>query len=71
MVVDVFGQIALTPVTEWGRASRAPRTTRSAQGDLWHGNSNGSDAFDPAVEWDGFPVDMSTASASSARPRRA
>ena len=53
--VDVIGQIGNNPGTEWGTGltSTADNTIRRKQA-ITVGDANGSDAFDPAVEWDGF-----------------
>jgi hypothetical protein len=57
VIIDVIGQIGFDPGpgTEWGSGltSTADNTLRrksSVQG----GDTNGADAFDPAVQWDGF-----------------
>jgi hypothetical protein len=54
-VIDVIGQIGFDPGTEWGTGviSTADNTLRRKCG-VVQGDANGSDAFDPAVEWDGF-----------------
>ena len=56
--VDVFGQIGVDPGTEWGSgATGAGDATLRRQADVCVGDTNGADAFDPADEWDGFPID--------------
>ena len=57
-VIDVIGQIGLDPGTEWGSglASTADNTLRR-KGPIEAGDPNGSDVFDPGVEWDGFATD--------------
>lgn len=54
-VVDVLGQVGTDPGTEWGSGltSTADNTIRR-KSDISAGDTNGSDAFDPAVQWDGF-----------------
>ena len=55
-VVDVIGQFGLpAPTTEWGSGltSTADNTLRR-KCDVAGGDPNGSDAFDPSIEWDGF-----------------
>ncbi|MFZ5856844.1 MAG: ExeM/NucH family extracellular endonuclease [Chloroflexota bacterium] len=54
-IIDVVGQIGFNPTTEWGTGltSTADNTLRR-MGTISAGDTNGSDAFDPAVEWDGF-----------------
>jgi uncharacterized protein len=56
--VDVIGQVGSDPGTEWGTglASTADNTLRRKSG-IEAGDTNGSDAFDPAVQWDGFATD--------------
>ncbi|GGR89820.1 ExeM/NucH family extracellular endonuclease [Deinococcus sedimenti] len=57
--VDVLGQIGFDPVTAWGAgmtSSTMDKTLRR-KASITSGDANGSDAFDPAVEWDGFAAD--------------
>ncbi len=56
--LDVLGQIGVDPGVEWGTgdASTADNTLRRKPAVL-AGDPSGSDAFDPALEWDGFPID--------------
>lgn len=56
--VDVIGQIGVDPGTEWGAtdASTADNTIRR-KAPVESGDPNGDDAFDPALEWDGFALD--------------
>ena len=53
-----IGQIGFDPGTEWGTGlvSTADNTLRR-KATVCAGDPNGSDAFDPAVEWDGFATD--------------
>ena len=57
-VIDVIGQIGFDPGTEWGTGltSTADNTLRR-KGPIEAGDTNGSDVFDPSVEWDGFATD--------------
>jgi predicted extracellular nuclease len=57
-VLDVIGQIGIDPGTEWGTGltSTADNTLRR-KASVQTGDTNGSDAFDPAVAWDGFATD--------------
>jgi uncharacterized protein len=57
-ILDVIGQIGVDPGTEWGSGltSTADNTIRR-KSSICGGDTNGSDAFDPAVEWDGFATD--------------
>jgi predicted extracellular nuclease len=54
-IVDVLGQIGTDPGTEWGSGltSTADNTLRRAAATCV-GDTNGSDAFDPATGWVGF-----------------
>jgi predicted extracellular nuclease len=57
-IVDVIGQIGVDPGTEWGTGltSTADNTIRR-KATVSAGDTSGADAFDPAVEWDGFAND--------------
>ncbi|MCI0351843.1 MAG: lamin tail domain-containing protein [Acidobacteriales bacterium] len=57
-IIDVVGQIGLDPGTEWGTGltSTADNTLRRKLA-ITAGDTDGSNAFDPAVEWDGFATD--------------
>ncbi len=54
-VIDVIGQIGFDPGSEWGSGltSTADNTLRRKV-DICAGDPDGSDAFDPAVQWDGY-----------------
>jgi len=56
-VVDVIGQVGFDPGTEWGTgdASTADNTIRR-KAIICQGDTNPTNAFDPAIEWDGFAV---------------
>lgn len=56
--IDVIGQIGVDPGTEWGTGltSTADNTLRRASG-IVVGDPDGTDPFDPAVEWVGFATD--------------
>lgn len=56
--LDVFGQIGFNPGTEWGTddITTANHTLRRKCG-ITEGDTDGSDAFAPADEWDGYPLD--------------
>jgi Ca2+-binding RTX toxin-like protein len=58
VVIDVIGQIGVDPVTEWGSgdASTADNTLRRRPA-VEAGDPEGSDLFDPAVQWTGHPID--------------
>src|SRR5215510_10659113 len=55
--IDVIGQIGLDPGSEWGLGdtSTADNTLRRLTS-VTGGDPNGADAFDPSLEWAGFPI---------------
>lgn len=57
-IIDVIGQIGFDPGSEWGTGldSTADNTLRRMD-TVCGGDANGSDAFDPSVEWEGFAQD--------------
>ena len=57
-IIDVIGQIGFDPGTEWGTGltSTADNTLRR-KGSVCAGDANGSNVFDPSVEWDCFATD--------------
>ncbi|WP_371409701.1 lamin tail domain-containing protein [Micromonospora zamorensis] len=57
-VLDSIGQIGVDPGTEWGAGttSTADNTLRRLP-TVAAGDTDPSDAFDPAAQWAGFPVD--------------
>ncbi len=57
-IIDVIGQIGFDPGTEWGTGltSTADNTLRRKD-TICAGDPNGSDVFDPSVEWEGFATD--------------
>ena len=57
-VLDVIGQIGFDPGNEWGTGLTSTQdNTLRRKTSVLAGDSNGSDAFDPATEWDGFASD--------------
>ncbi len=58
VVIDVIGRIGENPGDFWGSE---PVTTRNhtlrRKPTITAGDANGADAFDPAIEWNGYPVD--------------
>ncbi len=57
-ILDVFGQIGVDPGTAWGSgATSSVNTTLRRQATICAGDPDGTDAFDPADEWDGFAQD--------------
>ncbi|WP_410814431.1 lamin tail domain-containing protein [Micromonospora sp. 067-2] len=57
-VLDSIGQVGVDPGTEWGAGatSTADNTLRRLP-TVTGGDTDPSDAFDPATQWAGFPVD--------------
>lgn len=53
-VVDVIGQVGFDPGAEWGGVT-ADNTIRRKV-DVCAGDTNASDAFNPAIEWDSFAL---------------
>ena len=53
-----IGQVGVDPGTEWGTGltSTADNTLRRKAA-IGAGDTNGTDAFDPSIEWDGFATD--------------
>jgi subtilisin-like proprotein convertase family protein len=60
-IVDVFGQIGFDPGTQWtaNGVSTLDRTLRR-KASITQGDTNGTNPFDPSVEWDGFALDTFT-----------
>jgi hypothetical protein len=58
VIVDSIGQAGIDPGTEWGTGltSTADNTLRR-KATITAGDPTSTDAFDPAVEWDGFATD--------------
>jgi uncharacterized protein len=56
--VDVIGQIGFDPGTQWGSgdSSTADNTLRR-RSTISTGDTDGTNAFDPAAEWEGLPAD--------------
>ncbi len=54
-LVDVVGQIGFDPGSEWGSGDTSTQNnTIRRQITVCTGDADGSDAFDPTIEWDGF-----------------
>ncbi|MGN6330956.1 MAG: ExeM/NucH family extracellular endonuclease [Motilibacteraceae bacterium] len=56
-VVDSIGQLGVDPGTQWGSGGTgtADRTLRR-KGTVTTGDADPTDTFDPAAQWDGYPV---------------
>ncbi len=57
-LVDVIGQIGVDPGSEWGTGdiSTANNTIRR-KSSIGIGDPDGSDVFDPSIEWKGYAID--------------
>jgi predicted extracellular nuclease len=57
-IIDSFGQIGVDPGNEWGSGltSGADNTLRRKT-TVTTGDTNATDSFDPALQWDGFAMD--------------
>lgn len=71
--LDVIGQIGTDPGSEWGSGDASTaNNTICRKSSVTSGDSNGADAFDPAVEWVGLPINtfsgLGTLSGCSAAP---
>jgi len=57
-IVDVIGQIGFDPGEAWGSGDvTTANNTLRRKSSIGIGDSDGSDEFDPAEEWNGFPLD--------------
>jgi predicted extracellular nuclease len=56
--VDVIGQIGFDPGTEWGAGDLSTQNdTLRRRSTVCAGDPDGTNAFDPSIEWLGFPQD--------------
>lgn len=56
--IDVIGEIGFDPGSEWGSGLQSTaNNTIQRKATVVSGDSNGADAFDPSIEWDGFATD--------------
>ncbi|OZS78326.1 hypothetical protein CF394_06085 [Tetzosporium hominis] len=57
-VIDSIGQVGVDPGTEWkANGVSTANMTLVRKASVLTGDTNPTDAFDPSVEWDGYPVD--------------
>ncbi len=57
-ILDVIGQVGFDPGSEWGTGLTSTQdNTLRRKPTIQAGDTNGSDAFDPSLEWDGYAVD--------------
>jgi subtilisin-like proprotein convertase family protein len=58
-IVDVFGQIGFDPGSGWGSGTSSTLdNTLRRKASILAGDTNGTDAFVPSAEWDGFGNDV-------------
>jgi len=58
VAIDIIGQIGFDPGTEWGTGLTSTRdNTLRRRSTVTAGDTDGTDPFDPSVEWDGFATD--------------
>lgn len=58
ILIDVIGQIGVDPGLEWGTGTTTTKDhTLRRKFSVTVGDPNGGDPFDPAAEWEGFPID--------------
>ena len=58
IILDVIGQIGVDPGTTWGSdANTTLDRTLRRKCTVQTGDADGSDAFDPSVQWQAFPID--------------
>ncbi len=56
--VDVIGQVGADPGSQWGSGATTTKDhTLRRKPSICHGDPNGSNGFDLAVEWNGYPKD--------------
>jgi len=55
--LDVIGQIGVDPGTSWGTDPTTVNRTLTRMNTICEGDPDGSDPFDPALEWNGFAQD--------------
>jgi predicted extracellular nuclease len=61
VAIDVIGQIGFRPNPEWGSGLTSTENNTLARKDCVEaGDPDGSNAFDPAVQWNGFATDTFT-----------
>ncbi|MBU9944690.1 MAG: lamin tail domain-containing protein, partial [Dermatophilaceae bacterium] len=60
-IVDAFGQVGTDPGTAWGAgATSTVNNTLRRKAAIEAGDPDGSNAFDPSIQWDGFATDTVT-----------
>jgi hypothetical protein len=59
-VVDSIGQVGKDPGSTWGTTVKTENQTIVRKSNITTGDTTTTDTFDPALEWDGYPVDTFT-----------
>ncbi len=60
-VIDAIGQTGFDPGSEWGAGlTSTADNTLSRKSTICAGDADGSNVFDPSIEWDGFAIDTFT-----------
>jgi hypothetical protein len=58
VVIDSIGQVGVDPGAEWGSGNTSTQdNTLRRKTEVCAGDTDASNAFDPSIEWDGFPTD--------------
>ena len=58
VVVDAIGQVGFDPGSQWGSGYESTKdNTIRRMPTVCHGDANGTDSFDPLLEWEGFAKD--------------
>ncbi len=56
--VDIIGQIGMDPGTEWGTGLTSTNDNSLVRkSSVISGDTDGTNVFDPSIEWDGFAID--------------
>jgi predicted extracellular nuclease len=57
VIIDALGQIGFDPISEWGAGDTSTQdNTLRRKNTICQGDPNATDTFDPALEWDGYPL---------------
>lgn len=56
VAIDSIGQVGIDPGSEWGSEDTSTQNNTLRRLALSNGDNNPNDAFDPTIEWQGFPT---------------
>lgn len=60
-IIDAIGQVGFDPGSEWGTGvTSTADNTLNRKADICTGDTDGSNTFDPSIEWDGAAIDTFT-----------